>query len=204
MRELAVLTFLTLDGVMQAPAKPDEDVSGGFSGGGWAAPYWGPVMDQVNETAMAAPFDLLFGRKTYESFAAHWPTITDDPHAIKLNNAKKYVVTSTLSKLVWSNSIPINGDITDKVAQLKQQDGPLLQVHGSYQLVQTLHSHNLVDEFRLWTFPVVVGKGKRLFPEGAAAANLTLVNSGSTSNGVVSSVYRLSTELALSGSALGR
>jgi len=190
MRNLAVLTFLTLDGVMQAPGQPEEDTSGGFKHGGWAVNYWGEVMAQVNEEAMAAPFDLLFGRKTYESFAAYWPNVSNDPHADKLNNATKYVVTSTLSKLEWKNSTPITGDIAAEVSRLKEQGGPLLQVHGSSQLIQTLLSHHLIDEFRLWTFPLVVGPGKRLFDQGSVPTDLTLVKTKSTSNGVVMSIYR--------------
>ena len=190
MRNLAVLTFVTLDGVMQAPAQPEEDTSGGFMHGGWAVNYWGEVMAQVNEEAMAAPFDLLFGRKTYERFAAHWPNVSNDPHADKLNNATKYVATSTLSKLEWKNSRPITGDIAAEVSRLKERDGPLLQVHGSSQLIQTLLSHNLIDEFRLWTFTLVVGPGKRLFDQGSVPADLTLVKTKSTSNGVVMSIYR--------------
>ena len=190
MRNLAVLTFLTLDGVMQAPAQPEEDTSGGFIHGGWAVNYWGDVMAQVNEEAMAAPFDLLFGRKTYESFAAHWPNVSNDPHADKLNNATKYVATSTLSKLEWKNSIRITGDIASEVSRLKDQDGPLLQVHGSWQLIQTLLSHGLIDEFRLWTFPIVVGSGKRLFGQDTIPTDLALVKAETTSNGVIMSIYR--------------
>ena len=161
MRNLAILTFLTLDGVMQAPASPEEDLSGGFMQGGWAVNYWDVVMAQVMEEAMAAPYDLLLGRKTYESFAAHWPNAGDNPVANKLNNATKYVATSTLSKLEWKNSIHITGDIAEEVSRLKDQEGFLLQVHGSCQLIQTLLAHELIDEFQLWTFPVVVGPGKR-------------------------------------------
>ena len=161
MRNLAILTFLTLDGVMQAPGSPEEDTSGGFMHGGWAVNYWDEVMVQVMEEAMAAPYDLLLGRKTYESFAAYWPNAGDNPVANKLNNATKYVVTSTLSKLEWKNSIRITGDIAAEVSRLKDQDGPLLQVHGSCQLIQTLLAHELIDEFRLWIFPIVVGPGKR-------------------------------------------
>ena len=148
MRNLAVLTFLTIDGVMQAPAQPEEDPSGGFVHGGWAVNYWDEVMAQVNEEAMAVPYDLLLGRKTYESFAAYWPNVSNDPHADKLNNATKYVATSTLSDLAWKNSMPITGDIASEVSRLKNEDGPLLQVHGSWQLIQTLLSHELIDEFR--------------------------------------------------------
>jgi dihydrofolate reductase len=190
MRKLAVLTFLTLDGVMQAPAQPKEDTSGGFIHGGWATNYWDEVMAQVEEEAMAQPIDLLFGRKTYESFAAHWPNVDNSAHADKLNNATKYVATSTLRKLEWKNSTPITGDIAAEVSRLKEKDGPLLQVHGSSQLIQTLLSHDLIDEFRLWTFPLVVGPGKRLFGQDTVPTDLTLVKTKSTSNGVVMSIYR--------------
>jgi dihydrofolate reductase len=191
MRDLAVLTFVTLDGVMQAPVQPQEDPSGGFAHGGWAAPYFDAVMPQVNAEAMAAPCDLLFGRKTYDLFAAHWPSVGDDnPHARFLNAARKYVATSQPQGLGWHNSVAITDDVVAEVAKLKAQDGPLLQVHGSWQLVQTLLANELVDEIRLWTFPVVVGPGKRLFDAGAVPEGLTLVKSAPTGNGVVMGVYR--------------
>ncbi len=190
MRNLAILTFLTLDGVMQAPGSPKEDPSGDFMHGGWAVNYWDEVMTQVMEEAMAAPYDLLLGRKTYESFAAHWPTAGDNPVANKLNNATKYVATSTLSKLEWKNSMRISGDIAAEVSRLKDQDGPLLQVHGSCQLIQNLLAHELIDEFRLWIFPVVVGPGKRLFGQGIVPTGLRLEKSKTTSNGVIMSIYR--------------
>ncbi len=191
MRDLAVIAFLTLDGVMQAPVQPEEDLSGGFKHGGWAAKYFDEVMGQVNEEAMAAPIDLVFGRKTYELFAAHWPNVGDDnPHAKILNNATKFVATSTLRKLEWKNSTRITGDIAAEVSRLKQQDGPLLQVHGSWQLIQTLLSHDLIDEFRLWTFPLVIGAGKHLFGQDTVATDLTLIRSKATSNGVTMSIYR--------------
>ena len=190
MRDLAILIFLTLDGVMQAPGLPEEDPSGGFIHGGWSANYWEEVMEQVMEEAMAAPYDLLLGRKTYEIFAAHWPHVGNDPVANKLNNATKFVATSTLSKLEWKNSIRISGDIAAEVSRLKDQDGPLLQVHGSWQLIQNLLSHELIDEFRLWTFPLVVGPGKRLFGQGTVPTDLTLIKTKTTSNGVMMSIYR--------------
>ncbi len=192
MRNLAVLTFVTLDGVMQAPGHPEEDPSGGFIHGGWSVNSWGEVMAQVMEEAMAAPYDLLLGRKTYESFAAYWPQVDNDPAADKLNNATKFVATSTLSKLEWKNSIRITGDIAAEVSRLKDQDGPLLQVHGSWQLIQTLLSHELIDEFRLWTFPLVVGPGKRLFGQETVPTDLTLIKTKTTSNGVMMSIYRRS------------
>jgi dihydrofolate reductase len=175
---------------MQAPGQPEEDPSGGFMHGGWAVNYWDEVMAQVMEEAMATPYDLLLGRKTYESFAAYWPHVDNDPHADKLNNATKFVATSTLSKFEWKNSIRITGDIAAEVSRLKEQDGPLLQIHGSWQLIQILLAHELIDEFRLWIFPLVVGPGKRLFGQETVPTNLTLVKTKTTSNGVMMSIYR--------------
>jgi dihydrofolate reductase len=190
MRDLAILTFLTLDGVMQAPSDPEEDPSGGFMHGGWAAKYWDDVMELVTGEAMAAPYDLLLGRKTYEISAAHWPSAGNNPIANKLNNATKFVATSTLSKLEWKNSMRITGDIAAEVSRLKRQNGPLLQIHGSWQLIQALLPHKLVDEFRLWIFPVVVGTGKRLFGPDTAPTDLALLKTKTTSNGVMMSIYR--------------
>lgn len=190
MRELAILTFVTLDGVMQAPAAPDEDTSGGFQCGGWASQYWGDVMAQVGDEAMNEPYDLLLGRKTYESFAPHWSSAEESPMSRTLNDATKYVATNTLSTLDWQHSIPIADDIAAAVGRLKAQDGLPLQVHGSWQLIQLLLAHDLIDEFRLWTFPVMVGKGKRLFSGNTKPNNLRLVKTEPTSNGVVMSIYR--------------
>jgi len=136
---------------------------------------------------MATPYDLLLGRKTYEIFAAHFPDAGDDH---PMNNATKFVATSTSSKLEWKNSVSITGNIATEVSRLKDQDGPLLQVHGSWQLIQTLLSNELIDEFRLWTFPVVVGSGKRLFSEVTAPTDLTLIKADTTSTGVTMSIYR--------------
>jgi len=192
MRELAILTFLTLDGVMQGPGSPEEDPSGGFTQGGWAANYWDEVMQQVMAEAMADPYDLLLGRKTYDIVAAHWPEAGDNnPVAKMLNSASKFVATtSTQNDIEWQNTTRITGDVAAEVSRLKAQDGPLLQVHGSCELIQTLLSHDLIDEFRLWTFPVVLGSGKCLFSQGAVPAELTLVKSETTSNGVVMGIYR--------------
>lgn len=190
MRELSILTFLTLDGVMQAPRLPAEDPSGGFERGGWATPYWDDVMTQVRREAMSTPYDLLLGRRTYDLFAAHNAN-ADDPEAARMNDATKFVATSNPDTLGWRNSTALTADIAAQIARLKQQDGPLLQVHGSWQLIQTLLAHDLVDHFRLWTFPVVVGAGKRLFEPGAAPRALTLVKSERTSAaGVVMNLYR--------------
>lgn len=190
-RELAILTFVTLDGVMQAPAEPEEDFSGDFKHGGWAKPYWDEVMKQVKEEAMAEPYDLLLGRKTYEIFKPHFSKISDkDGDANLLNEATKYVATNSLKDLDWNNSIPITGDAAAGVAQLKAQDGPLLQVHGSWQLIQTLLTNDLIDEFRLWTFPLVVGSGKCLFGDSPVRYELKLVKTRATSNGVLMGIYR--------------
>lgn len=191
MRELAILTFTTLDGVMQSPTSPEEDPSEFFAGGGWALDYWEEVMAQVMQEAMAAPYDLLLGRKTYEIFANHFSKLGDDnPEASKLNVARKYVVSSALSAPAWKNTTILTGDIATEIGRLKQQDGPLLQVHGSWQLIQALLAHELVDEFRLWTFPVVLGGGKRLFADGTPPAKLRVKKSAPCGNGVVMNIYR--------------
>ncbi|MCH6259390.1 dihydrofolate reductase family protein [Puniceicoccaceae bacterium K14] len=189
MRKLAILTFVSADGVMQAPGHPDEDRSGGFDRGGWAADYWNEVMEQVMAEAMAESYDLLLGRKTYDTFASHWPH-ADDPIARKLNESTKYVVTSATDELQWKNSVKISGDIVEEITQLKKQEGPLLQIHGSWQLIQTLLSNKLIDEFRLWTFPLLIGSGKRLFADPSTPSNLELSKTNSTSNGVTMSFYR--------------
>lgn len=187
MRELAILTFTTLDGVMQAPKLADEDLSGGFSSGGWADPYWDDVMEQVGREAMAEPYEVLLGRKTYELFYAHHSKNPSGP----MNHARKYVVTSSPETLRWSNSVALGDDVASEVSKLKQQSGKLLQVHGSWQLIQTLLAHNLIDEFRIWTFPVLVGEGKRLFGARPLPGNLVLKKSEPTgASGVVMSIYR--------------
>ncbi len=192
MRELAILSFVTLDGVMQSPTSPEEDPSGGFAGGGWGAPYWEEVMPQVYAEAMSEPYDLLFGRRTYDVFASHWPNVGgEDPVAARLNGGHKYVVTrSEGHPLPWAESTRLTGDVVAGIKSLKSGDGPLIQVHGSSELIQTLLAHDLIDEFRLWTFPVVVGGGKRLFADGVAPGSLELVRTGSTGNGVVMAFYR--------------
>jgi dihydrofolate reductase len=194
MRELIVNTFLTLDGVMQAPGGPEEDPSGGFEHGGWSFGYWDEQMQRAMGESMSQPFDLLLGRKTYEIFAAHWPH-TDDPGAEALNNAAKYVASTTLTQLEWENSKLIEGEVRDEVRGLKQQDGPELQVHGSANLIQTLLEHGLIDEFRLWTFPLVLGRGKRLFDGGTVPAGLDLATSQVSSTGVTMATYRTGAEI---------
>ena len=190
MREIAVLTFISLDGVMQGPVQPDEDTSGGFRHSGWSARYLEEVMALVNAELMEAPVAFLFGRKTYEMFAGHWPNVSGSAHGDLLNSSRKYVVTSTLDRLDWQNSELVKGNAVDELKRIKQQDGPRIQVHGSSGLIQTLIEHDLVDEFRLFTFPVTLGSGKRLFGEGTIPANLTLLKSQTTENGVTMGVYR--------------
>jgi len=184
MRKLVVNTFTTLDGVMQAPGGPEEDPTGEFEHGGWSAGYWDDAMGQWMGEFMGKPFELLLGRKTYEIFAAHWPQAREEP-AEQLNAAKKYVASRTLSSLEWENSELLEGDVADATARLEEEDGPELQVHGSSNLIQTLLQHNLIDEFRVWIFPVVLGSGKRLFAEGTLPAGLALVDSRTSTTGVV-------------------
>jgi dihydrofolate reductase len=188
MRKLAVSTFLTLDGVMQAPGGPEEDPTGGFTHGGWSVNYWDDAMGQRMAEIMGKPFDLLLGRKTYEIFAAHWPHVSD-PAADALNSATKYVASRTLDKVEWQNSFLLKGEVPDEVARIKKQTGPEIQVHGSSGLIQTLLEHDLVDELRLMVFPVVLGSGKRLFGDGAAPAGLKLVDSKTSSTGVLIATY---------------
>ena len=189
MRRLTVNTFLTLDGVMQAPGGPEEDPSGGFAHGGWSFGYWDDDMGKIMDEVMGSPFDLILGRKTYEIFAAYWPHATDQSTAKPLNDATKYVASRTLKSLEWQNSVLIEGDVAEGVAALKQQEGPELQVYGSANLIQTLLRSELIDVFRLWTFPVVVGPGKRLFADGTLPSGLELVDSKTSTTGVVIGTY---------------
>jgi dihydrofolate reductase len=189
MRKLNILTFMTLDGIMQAPGGPEEDTGGGFNLGGWAFGYWDSIMDSVMDRQMSRPFDLLLGRKTYEIFASYWPHSTEVPIAGILNSARKYVVTTTLNKLDWNNSTPVNGNIPDEIRKLKSQEGPEIQVHGSSGLIQTLLKNDLIDQFRLKIFPVTIGSGKRLFGEGTIPASFKLAESEISSTGVIAATY---------------
>jgi dihydrofolate reductase len=188
---LTLHTFLTLDGVMQAPGGPDEDRDGGFSHGGWSFPYG----DEDFGVAVAGWFGhasaFLLGRKTYQIFASYWPTVTDptDPVASKLNALPKYVASATLRSADWNNSALLGGDLATEVAKLKEQPGDELQVHGSGELAQALIGHDLVDEYRLLYFPVHLGSGKKLFPDGARAAALRLLQASTTSTGVIIASY---------------
>jgi len=189
MRKIAVLSFVTLDGVMQAPGGPDEDPSGNFKHGGWSVGYWDDVMGKVMAEQMGHPYDLLLGRKTYEIFAAFWPKAKDVPGADGLNKARKYVVSKTPRKLDWNNSVLVTGNIPEEIKKLKRVDGPELQVHGSSNLIQTLLKNDLVDEFLLKIFPVTIGHGKRLFGDGTMPAGFKLLESKSSTTGVIVATY---------------
>jgi dihydrofolate reductase len=202
MRKLIVQTFLTLDGVMQAPGGPGEDDSGGFAHGGWSMTYWDEQMGQVMDEAMSAPFDLVLGRKTYDIFAAYWPHAPEEAGGKPLNDATKYVASRTRPRLEWSNSVLIEGDAAEGIAALKKEDGPELQVHGSGDLIQTLLRHNLVDQYRLWVFPLVIGSGKRLFSEGTIPSGLKLVDSKTSTTGVVMGRYEPAGEIVTGSFAL--
>jgi dihydrofolate reductase len=198
MRGIAVTAFASLDGVMQAPGGPEEDRSGGFAHGGWSVPAWDDVMLQSMGTAMAGACDFLLGRRTYEIFAAHWPYVTDPddkPMGEKLTAATKYVVSTTLTSADWANTTLLNatGDaLAERMRQLKEADGPELLTQGSAQLVRFLSTHGLVDEYRLWIYPVVLGRGKRWFDDGLMPAGLELVDLEKSSTGVLLARYRRS------------
>jgi dihydrofolate reductase len=202
MRKLVVSTFLTLDGVMQAPGGPEEDPSGGFTHGGWSVNYWDELMRQVMGEATTHPFDLLLGRKTYEIFAAHWPHASEEQGAGIFNNATKYVASRTLDTVEWQNSALLEGDAAEAVARLKEEDGPEIQVHGSGNLIQTLLEHDHVDELRLWIFPVVLGTGARLFADGAVPRGLKLVDSKTSATGVLITTYKRAGEIEYGSFAL--
>ena len=201
MRQLIVTTFISLDGVMQAPGGTEEDTDGGFDQGGWSFGYWDQAMMDAMDETMGVPFDLVLGRRTYEIFAAHWPHAEDEA-ARQLNGAAKHVASTTRTELEWENSHLIEGDVAAGVRALKEQDGPELQVHGSATLLQTLVAHGLVDEFRLMVFPLVLGGGKRLFGDGAAPAGLELTSSVTSSTGVLITRYRTGAEIKRGSFAL--
>jgi dihydrofolate reductase len=196
MRKLIVQTFVTLDGVLQAPGGPGEDDSGGFAYGGWSVNYWDERMGQVMGEATSRPFAMVLGRRTFDVMAAFWPNAPEEAGGKVFNEATKYVASRGRPKLeAWSNSVLIEGDAAEGIAALKREDGPELQVHGSGNLIQTLLRNNLVDQFRLWIFPAVVGSGKRLFGEGTIPAGLKLVDSKVSTTGVVMATYEPAGEL---------
>jgi dihydrofolate reductase len=191
MREVVAFASLTLDGVMQAPGRPDEDTRGGFEHGGWAQPFADPVMMSVAAEGMATSGSILLGRRTYEDFYSFWPHQTDNPFTEVLDNSQKYVASTTLREpLPWRNSTLLEGDAADAVARLKEQPGTDMVVLGSGELVQSLRRRNLVDRYVLLIHPLILGTGRRLFPDGAAPATLRLVDSKPTTTGVIIATYR--------------
>jgi dihydrofolate reductase len=191
MSKVTVFNSLTLDGVMQAPGRPDEDTRGGFSHGGWAAPYMDEVMGRVAAEGMAGSGSLLLGRRTYEDFYSFWPNQTDNPFTEVLDNTRKYVASRTLREpLGWRNSTLLEGDAADAVARLREQPGEDLTVLGSGELVRSLMGRDLVDEYMLLIHPLVLGSGRRLFPDGGTLARLRLVDSVATTTGVIIATYQ--------------
>jgi dihydrofolate reductase len=190
MPKLVVFTSVTLDGVMQAPGRPDEDTRDGFAHGGWAVPYMDPVMARVAAEGMAQAGPLLFGRRTYEDFHGFWPKQTDNPFTEVLDASRKYVASTTLREpLPWANSTLLAGDAAGAVARLKREPGPDLTVLGSGELVQALRRADLVDVYVLQVHPLVLGSGRRLFPEGGPPAAFRLTDSVTTTTGVVIATY---------------
>jgi dihydrofolate reductase len=197
MRKIVVLSFISLDGVMQAPGGPEEDTSGDFKYGGWTVPYFDDFSGELMNKQMSMPFDLLLGRKTYDIFAGYWPNQDPNgPVAKPFNKATKYVVsTNQTTSLSWEKSILIDGDVVAKLKELKQQDGPVLQVHGSGDMVQTLLNNDLVDELWLKIFPITLGIGKRLFAKGTIPTAFKLVESHATPTGVIFASYKRTGEV---------
>lgn len=200
MRKIVVGAFLSLDGVMQAPGGPEEDPTGGFQHGGWTVPYWDDVTGAAMGETFSVPFDLLLGRKTYDIFAAHWPHVQMDPKASdfnalnveiarRFNAITKYVATHRPESLTWQNSRGLSTDVVGTLRELKKQEGATLLTQGSSELVHLLLSHDLVDELRLLTYPLVLGRGKRLFGTDAAPAAFQLVTSKVSPNGAVIATY---------------
>ena len=200
MRKIVVAAFVSLDGVVQAPGHPEEDRSGGFSYGGWLPPHWDDVVGAAIGEAFAAPFDLLLGRRTYDIFAAHWPFVERDAAAEGFDagsadmsrlfdRINKYVATHRPDSLSWQNSRALGRDVVAGLRQLKHEEGPTLLTQGSTELVQLLLAHDLVDELYLLTFPVLLGKGKRLFGSDAAASTFKLKKTVTAPKGTVFMSY---------------
>ena len=187
MRKILVLEFISLDGVIQAPGGPEEDTSGGFTFGGWTAPYFDEFSGKIMMEQMKQPFSLLLGRKTFDIFASYWPKHADGWPGI--NEATKYVVSSSLKKSEWENSVVINDDVVETLQKLKHEDGPDMQVYGSSNLTQTLLKNDLIDELWLKIFPVTLGKGKRLFQEGTIPAAFQLTDFKTSPSGVIFANY---------------
>jgi len=190
MSKIIAITQITLDGIMQSPGSAEEDPTNGFTHGGWAMPLGDDVLNQVINEIIAGEFAMLLGRRTYDIFAGYWPEHGDNPIGKAFNKAMKYVVTHRPDHLSWEHSQSIGGDVAEEMRRLKAADGPDLHVWGSGELLQTLMAAGLVDEYRLWVFPLVLGEGKRLFENGVPPCGLSLVTTQSTSKGVLINTYR--------------
>ncbi len=193
MRKIIVINRITLDGVYQAPSGPTEDASDAFMYGGWAVPYSDDVLSKSFHEQMSKPFDLLLGRKTFDIFAPYWPHHEDGWPGV--NEATKYVASTTLTKSEWSNSVFVKGDVPDKIKKLKQQDGADLKVYGSGNLIQTLLKHDLVDELWLKIYPITLGRGKRLFTEGIIPAAFTVHDAKISPSGVIVASFKRAGEV---------
>ncbi len=190
MRKIIVLSFITLDGVMQAPGGPEEDTSSGFTYGGWTVPFFDEQSGALMGEQMGHPYDLLLGRKTYDIFSGYWPQHTDNPIGEAFGKATKYVASTTLLEPTWENTVILKDDVVGELRKLKVSDGPELQVHGSGNFIQTLLKHDLVDELWLKTYPITLGTGKRLFEEGTMPAAFTLEKCVTTPSGVIFANYQ--------------
>ena len=190
MRKIIAITHVTLDGIMQSPGGPEEDPTGGFTHGGWISSFGDDAMGDALGEIMSGEFDLLLGRRTYEIFAAYWPYAGDHYIAKAFNKATKYVVTNSLDRCDWANTRRLSGDAVAEIRRLKASGGPELHIWGSSELLQTLIAAELVDEFRVWLYPLVLGKGKRLFENGVPPRGLSLVESRSAPSGVLFNTYR--------------
>lgn len=196
MRKVVAAALISLDGVMQAPGGPEEDPASDFKFGGWVFPYWDERVDEFMGGMFKESFDLLLGRTTYDIFAAHWPYVgEDDPIGPLFTGVTKYVATTSARPLTWANSVALQGDVAAEIAKLKQGEGPMLLTQGSSDLMQTLLKNDLVDEFRLLTFPLVLGEGKRLFGNGTMPAALKLTETKSSPSGVITSIYERAGEI---------
>lgn len=196
MRKIITHTFVSLDGVMQAPGRPDEDRTGDFAYGGWTFSYMDEVLDKILHDFMETPFELLLGRRTYDIFAEYWPhDTTTDFVTIPFNRTKKWVVSHKNIELSWNNSSLITGEVVTQIKKLKEQDGKDLWVYGSGNLVQTLLANNLIDVMHIWIFPLILGKGKRLFAEDVHAEGFKLVDSVISTSGVIVATYEPGEEI---------
>ena len=195
MKKIIILSFISLDGVMQGPGGPTEDPRGDFTLGGWTVPFFDEALGEIMGAQMGAPFDLLLGRRTFEIFASYWPTAEGGENPI--HHATKYVASNTMSSHPWQKTVFLKGDVAEQVRQLKQGDGPDLQVHGSGDFIQTLLKHDLVDELWLKIFPVALGMGIRLFAEGTIPRSFKLVDSQATPSGVIVASFQRDGEVRL-------